>query len=508
VTLEAEVVIAGAGPTGLALAAELALRGIVPVVLERHRERPGFVRAFNLNARSLEYLDRRGVADRFIGNGWRVPVAGFAGLDAPLDFAGQETDYPYTLGIPQTRTEELLEEWAAELGVRVRRGHEVTGLWQDAEGVTVEVRDGDGGGHTLRARWLVGCDGGRSTVRKRAGIAFPGTSATLWALLGDVEVEDPDALPPGDHRTPRGSVFVVPRPGYVRICTRERETPTDRDAPVTLEALSDAVRFVLGREVTLKAPRWLTRFGDAARLAEHYRLGRVLLAGDAAHIHPPAGAQGLNVGLHDAFNLGWKLAAEVVGHAPPGLLDGYHDERHAVGERLLLQTRAQTMLGDPTRSFDPLRDLVRQLGSLPEVRRFLTAMVTGLDTRYLPPGASAADAHPLLGRLAPNEWMRIEGGSTSVAEVLSPGDTVLLVGKRTPELLQESEPWAGRLRVVCPEEGGGWLREVDAALLRPDGHVAWMESGERAEPEPLAPALRRWLGEPLAPRNPGARSPM
>jgi hypothetical protein len=299
---------------------------------------------------------------------------------------------------------------------------------------------------------------------------------------------------------------VLPRPGYVRVCTREREAPADRDAPVTLEALSDAVRYVLGREVTLKSPRWLTRFGNAARLAEHYRLGRVLVAGDAAHVHPPAGAQGLNVGLHDAFNLGWKLAAEVAGHAPPGLLGSYHDERHAVGERLLLQTCAQTMLGDPAGSFDPLRDLVRQLGALPEVRRFLTGMVTALDTRYLPAGASAADAHPLLGRLAPNEQIRTEGGSTSVAETLSPGGAVLMVGTGTPETWREAEPWAGRLRVVYPERGGGWLREVEAALLRPDGHVAWLASGGQAEPEPLTAALRRWLGEPPAHPNPSARS--
>jgi 2-polyprenyl-6-methoxyphenol hydroxylase-like FAD-dependent oxidoreductase len=505
-TLDAEVVIVGAGPTGLALAAELALRGVVPVVLERGRERPGFVRAFNLNARSLEYLDRRGVAERFVGSGWRVPVTGFAGLESPLDFAGLETDHPYTLGIPQTRTEELLEEWAAELGVRVRRGQEVTGLSREADGVTVEVRDVDGGGYSLHAGWLVGCDGGRSTVRKRAGIAFPGTPATRWVLLGDVEVEDPDALPPGDHRTPRGSVFVLPRPGYLRVVTRDPEPPEDREEPVTLEALTAAVRRVLGREVVLKAPRWLTRFGDAARLAERYRLGRVLLAGDAAHVHPPAGAQGLNIGLQDAFNLGWRLAAEVQGWAPPGLLDGYHDERHAVGERLLLQTRAQTMLGDPDGSFDPIRDLVRRLGEIPEVRRTLSGMVTGLDLRYLPAGLDAAGVHPLLGRLAPNVGMRTADGTVRVAELLAPGDPVLLAGTRRSGLLRASEPWAGRLRVVRVEEGEGWLREVDAALLRPDGHVAWLEVGERTEPGRLEDALRAWVGEPPAQRKPSARS--
>ena len=278
-----------------------------------------------------------------------MPVTGFAGLDAPLSLADLDSDHPYTLGIPQTRTEELLEQRACEMGVPIRRGHEVIGLEQDADGVAIGVYGPDGK-CTLRAAYLAGCDGGRSTVRKLAGIAFPGTEATRYWLLGDVGLTDPASLPVGSHRTPGGSVAVIPRPGYVRVITAERERPANRDAPVTLEEFRAAVRLALGRDVEMTAPRWLTRFGDAARQAERYVSGRVVLAGDAAHIHPPAGAQGLNVGLQDAFNLGWKLAAQVRGWAPAGLLESYHSERHAAGARVLLNTRAQVALADRARS--------------------------------------------------------------------------------------------------------------------------------------------------------------
>ncbi len=324
----AQVIIAGGGPTGLMLACELALARVPTIILERLPERPSFCRGFTLNARSLELLDRRGIVERFLAEGWRVPVTGFAGLDSPLSLADLETDHRYTLGIPQTRTEELLEDRAKELGVPIRRGHEVIGLEQDKDGVTVEVR-GPEGVYSLRAAFLAGCDGGRSAVRKFAKIAFPGSEATGSWLLGDVELPDPTSLSVGSHRGANGSVFVIPRPGYVRVIAAERERPADRDAPVTLDELRQTVSVALGRDVEMAEPRWLTRFGDAARQAEHYISGRVLLAGDAAHIHPPAGAQGLSVGLRDAFNLGWKLAAQVQGWAPPGLLETYHTERHA-----------------------------------------------------------------------------------------------------------------------------------------------------------------------------------
>ena len=263
--------------------------------------------------------------------------------------------------------------------------------------------------HPLRARWLVGCDGGRSTVRKRAGIAFPGTAATRWALLGDVELADPASLSYGNHQTSRGGVFVIPRPGYVRVIASELAPPADPDSPVTLDALRDAVAHVLGRDVAFVRPRWLTRFGDAARLAERYRVGRVLLAGDAAHVHPPAGAQGLNVGLQDAFNLGWKLAAVVRDAAPDELLDSYHDERHAAGERLLTQTRAQAELGQTDERLAPVRGLLRDLARDVGVRRLLAEMVSGLDTRYAVASPERMASQPMLGRFAPNVAARRRG---------------------------------------------------------------------------------------------------
>jgi 2-polyprenyl-6-methoxyphenol hydroxylase-like FAD-dependent oxidoreductase len=501
--VDADVVVAGAGPTGLLLAAELAMRGVRVVVLERASERPSFVRAFNLNARSLEILDRRGIADRFLAEGPRVARTTFAGLDAPLELFELETDHPYVLGIPQTRTEELLEEHALERGAELRRGHDVVGVAQDREGVDVHVRASVGDGapreHRLRARWLIGCDGGRSTVRKLAGIAFPGTAATRWALLGDVELADPAALGFGLHQTERGSVFVIPRPGYVRIITADR-TPSaersERDVPPALEEIASAVSHVLGRDVELVRPRWLTRFGDAARLAERFRVGRILLAGDAAHVHPPAGSQGLNAGLQDAFNLGWKLAWTIRGGTPDALLGSYHDERHGSGERLLMHTRAQTELGQADERIAPVRALLCELARESGVRARLAALVAGIDTRYDVGDAGVAERQPWLGRLAPNVALEAEHGRTSVAECLRGGRAVLLVRGAREELECVAAARRDRVDVVrlrADAAGERWLAGVGAALLRPDGHVAWMATSATDDAASLDRAAARWV---------------
>ncbi|MFL5608089.1 MAG: FAD-dependent monooxygenase, partial [Gemmatimonadaceae bacterium] len=477
---DADVAIAGAGPTGMLLAAELAMRGVRVVVLERNDERPTFVRAFNLNVRSLEMLDRRGIVDRFLAEGPKVPFTHFAALDAPLDLSGLATDHPYVLGIPQTRTEALLEAHALECGAEIRWGHTVADVAQDDDGVTLQLHVAAGasrvgGNHALRARWLVGCDGGRSTVRKRAGIDFPGTAATRWALLGDVELADPASLSFGNHQTARGGVFVIPRPGYVRVIASEPASPPDPGALVTLDALRAAVAHVLGRDVALVRPRWLTRFGDAARLAERYRVGRVLLAGDAAHVHPPAGAQGLNVGLQDAFNLGWKLAAAVRDDAPDELLDSYHEERHAAGERLLTQTRAQAELGQTDERLAQVRGLFRDLARDAGVRRLLAEMVSGLDTRYTVAPPERMARHPMLGRFAPNIALDASTRRTSLAECLRAGRALLVTHDARPELVDAVAPLRDRLEVATiPNEAATsrWLGGVDAALVRPDGHVA------------------------------------
>jgi 2-polyprenyl-6-methoxyphenol hydroxylase-like FAD-dependent oxidoreductase len=486
-----EVVIAGGGPTGLMLACELALAGVRAVVLEKLPERPGFCRGFNLNARSLELLDRRGLVERFLAEGWRVPVTGFAGLETPLSLADLDSDHPYVLGIPQTRTEELIEARAVELGAPIRRGCEVVALAQDGDGVDVVVR-GPEGESTLRAAYLAGCDGGRSTVRKLAGIAFPGSDATGSWLLGDVELGDPASLSVGSHKTPSGSVFVIPRPGYVRIITAEREKPSDRDAPVTLAQLREAVRLALGRDVELARPRWLTRFGDAARQAERYVSGRVVLAGDAAHIHPPAGAQGLNVGLQDAFNLGWKLAAQVHGWAPPGLLGTYHAERHADGARVLLNTRAQVALADPNEKFDPLRAFFSELAALEPVRRRLIEAATGVGTRYeITMGGD--EPHPLAGRLAPNWPLEAAGGPTKLSTFLHAGRGVLLDLADRSDLRAEASGWSDRVDAVAARGPEGCA--ADALLLRPDGYVAWASApGGGNGPRGLRESLTAWFG--------------
>jgi 2-polyprenyl-6-methoxyphenol hydroxylase-like FAD-dependent oxidoreductase len=498
---DADVAIAGAGPTGLLLAAELAMRGVRVVVLERNVVRPAYVRAFNLNSRSLEILDRRGIVDRFLAEGPKVPFTHFAALDAPLDLSGLDTDHPYVLGIPQTRTEALLEAHALEQGAEIRWGYSVADVAQDDDGVTIQLdvaadASRAGASRALRTRWLVGCDGGRSTVRKRAGIGFPGTTATRWALLGDVELADPASLSYGNHQTSRGGVFVIPRPGYVRVIASELAPPADPESPVTLDALRDAVAHVLGRDVALVRPRWLTRFGDAARLAERYRAGRVLLAGDAAHVHPPAGAQGLNVGLQDAFNLGWKLAAVVRDAAPDELLDSYHDERHAAGERLLTQTRAQAELGQTDDRLAPVRGLLRDLARDAGVRRLLAEMVSGLDTRYAVASPERMARQPMLGRLAPNVALDVAARRSTLAECLRDGRALLVTRGTCSELMDAVVPLRDRLEVATiphAQVQPRWLDGADAALVRPDGHVAWLADGE-ADVESLRMSAERWVG--------------
>ena len=285
----------------------------------------------------------------------------------------------------------------------------------------------------------------------------------------------------------------------MRIITSELTPPADLDAPVTLDALRDAVRHVLGRDVALVRPRWLTRFGDAARLAEHYRVGRVLLAGDAAHVHPPAGAQGLNVGLQDAFNLGWKLAAVVSGDAPEGLLDSYHEERHAAGERLLMQTRAQAELGQTDERMAPVRGLFRELARDGDVRRTLAGMVSGLDTRYVVASPERMASQPMLGRLAPNVAVEVATRPSTLAECLRGGRAVL-VSRGTHSWLAES---LGRLRdrlevatIRADAPASSWLDGVTAALVRPDGHIAWLATGEEHDAQSLRASVERWVSVP------------
>ncbi|MER5665045.1 FAD-dependent monooxygenase [Streptomyces mirabilis] len=522
----ADVIIAGGGPVGMLLACELRLHGVDVVVLEKLTEPSPHSRAFRLQPRTMEMLDYRGLAERFRQGRPEWPKAHFAGLQPLLDLSRLTSSHPYSLLIPQAHTERLLEERATELGARVRRGHEVTGLAQDRDGVTV-LATGPEGSYDLRSRFLVGCDGGRSTVRKLAGFDFPGTGASVTALLGDVILDDPGQLPsgvPGTTRTAQGLLMAVALEApYVRVLTTEFRPPQDdSEVPVTLDDLRESIDRVIGTPVGIREPRWLSRFSDATRLAGRYRDGRVLLAGDAAHIHFPIGAQGLNLGLQEAMNLGWKLAAEVRGSAPEGLLDSYHDERHPVARRVLGETQAQLALMNPDARTDPLRELFGELLALAPVNAHLSGLVAGTDVGYRQEG----DAHPWTGRAVPDLDLKTEDGRTRIAELLHPGRGVLLDLTDSDALSVPARKWAPRVDLVRARtlQGAGvavdaateraveTAREtvvetateavvetvVEAVLIRPDGHVAWAGPADAAAPG-LTDALHTWFGPPARP---------
>ncbi|KAF3469575.1 rifampin monooxygenase [Streptomyces sp. Tu 3180] len=469
-----DVMVVGGGPTGLMLAGELRLHDVRVVVLERLTEPTGQSRGQGLHARSVEMMDQRGLLDRFLAVSEKFQVGGlFGGIVKPWP-DGLDTAHPYGLATPQPVTERLLEERALELGAEIRRGCEVAGLSQDEDGVTVELADGT----RLRSRYLVGCDGARSTVRKRLGVAFPGEPARVETLLGEMRLtEDPAKVAATVEEVRRTQLRFGATPlgdGAYRVVVPAEGVAEDRTTAPTLEEFRKQLRAFAGTDFGAHAPRWLSRFGDATRQAERYRVGRVLLAGDAAHIHPPTGGQGLNLGIQDAFNLGWKLAAAVGGRAPEGLLDSYHAERHPVGAAVLDNTRAQIALLGTDPGATALRELFSTLMDFEEVNRYVTGMITAVGVRY-----DFGEGHELLGRRMRD--VRLEQGR--LYELMHGGRGLLL--DRTGRLSVEG--WADRVDHVV--DAGAEL-DVPAVLLRPDGHVAWAGEDQRE----LAGRLSKWFG--------------
>jgi 2-polyprenyl-6-methoxyphenol hydroxylase-like FAD-dependent oxidoreductase len=470
-----DVIVVGAGPTGLMLAAELRLHDVDVLVIERDAEPTTVVRSLGLHARSIEVLDQRGLLERFLAHGTRYPVGGFfAGIRKPAPDR-LDTAHPYVLGIPQTVTDRLLAEHAADRGADIRRGTELVGLAQDDDGVTAGLADGS----QLRARHLVGCDGGRSTVRGLLGVAFPGEPTRQDTLLGEMEVGVPAetvaAVVTEVRRTrPWFGVGPLGGDGVFRVVVPADGTAADRTVPPTLDEVRRQLRAVAGTDFGVHSPRWLSRFGDATRQAERYRVGRVLLAGDAAHIHPPVGGQGLNLGIQDAFNLGWKLAAQVRGRAPEGLLDSYHTERHPVGAAVLDNTRAQAVLMSPEPGPQAVRRLVSELMDIDEVNRLLTGKIIATGIRY-----DLGEGHPLLGTR-----LRDVGLERGRLYGLMHGGRGLLLD-RTGRLSVQG--WADRVDHVVDVSAE---LDVPAVLLRPDGHVAWVGDDQTD----LLAHLPRWFG--------------
>ncbi|GGM44249.1 putative oxygenase [Longimycelium tulufanense] len=480
--MDTRVVVVGAGPTGLMLAGELALGGVDVVVLDRLTTPNDNARALGMHARTMEVLDQRGLLERL-----RPAVVGswghFGALS--LDFGRLDGAHPGQMFMPQNRTERMLAEWVRELGVEIRRGHELRDLAQDDEGVTAQV-DGPDGGYELRAAYLVGCDGGRSTVRKVVGFDFPGTDATTEFLLADVTGIDLGLQT--FTRNERGLYAVIPLgDGVYRILPYEFGTPPRRrTAPPTFAEVAAVHYRVTGQDIGAARPLWVSAFGDATRQVTEYRRGRVLLAGDAAHVHFPAGGQGLNLGVQDAVNLGWKLAAELSGWASPGLLDTYHAERNPVGARVLLNTRAQGVVMYHGTQVEPLRAMLRELFDIPEVNDHLIRMISAVEIRY----DVGVDGHPLVGRRIPHVELSTSDGKTSTTALLNPARGVLLDLADDAELRATAANWAGRVDIVTAIAPNGDLDRTAAVLLRPDGYVAWAAPGAGG----LAPALRRWFG--------------
>jgi 3-(3-hydroxy-phenyl)propionate hydroxylase len=483
---EHAVLIAGGGPTGLMLAGELALAGVDVAIVERrpNQDLEGR-RAGGLLSRTIEILDQRGIADRFVSQGQQHQVSMFTGAKFMSDLP---TRHNYVLGLIQKHIERILAEWVVELKVPIHYGLDVTGFTQDERGVDVALSEGK----SLRAQYLVGCDGGRSLVRKTAGIDFPGWDATTSWLLAEVEMTQEPKW--GFHEDARGKHAIGKAEGGLAGVVLI-EPQVGREGQPTLEDIREALIAVYGTDYGIHNPRFISRFTDMTRQAAAYRAGRVLVAGDAAHVHSPVGGQGLNMGVQDAVNLGWKLAQVVTGISPASLLDTYHAERHPVAARVLRTNRAQVLLGRTDDHTRALRETLNEIFVLDEPSRHLNAMMSGLDIHY-----DLGAGHPLLGRRIPDHDLVTASGALRVFALLHAARPVLL-NFGEPGAIAIT-PWRDRVQVVDARYDGAWelpsigaVAAPGAVLIRPDGHVAWVGDDSQAG---LVDALTTWFGPPAA----------
>lgn len=482
------VLIVGSGPTGLMLAGELALAGVnVAIVERRESQELSGLRARGLHIRTIEMLDQRGIADRFISRGKKISCVPFALI--ALDVSDMPTRHNYFLALWQIDFERILAEWVGELAVPIYRGFEVIDFAQHEHGVDIELSDG----RSLRANYLVGCDGGRSVIRKKAKIDFPGWEPSTSYLIAEVELaEDPEW---GIRRSERGiNALARLADGSVRLVLNERDI-VKKDEPA-LSDIREALIAVYGTDYGLRSAKDMSRFNDMTRQAAQYRNRRVLLAGDAAHVHSPVGGQGLNLGVQDAMNLGWKLSQVVHGTSPESLLDTYHAERHPVGVRVLRNTMAITAIDRGDDRIGAMRELMSEMLQKDEIRRQYVAMISGLDIRY-----DLGEGHPLLGRRMPDLDLITGNGPVSVFTVLHQGRGAFISFDKPSRV--DLTPWAGKVKTVTAKYEGIWtipgigaVTPPSAMLIRPDGYVAWV--GDSTQPG-LLEALTRWFGSPTAP---------
>ncbi|VIO67074.1 FAD-dependent monooxygenase [Bradyrhizobium ivorense] len=482
---EHAVVIAGGGPTGLMLAGELALADIdVAIVERRASQKLVGSRAGGLHARTIEVLDQRGIAERFVAQGTRHPVVHVHPV--PLDFSGLPTRHNYTLALWQNHIERILAEWVGELNVPIYRARDVTSFTQDEGGVDVALSDGT----ALRAQYLVGCDGGRSLIRKAAGIDFPGFDPTTSWLIAEAQMSEEPALGFRHDAIGIHGIGKMEDGRGVRLVLTEPQLGSGEPG---LSDLSETLIAIYGTDYGINSPAWISRFTDMTRQAASYRDRRVLLAGDAAHVHPPMGGQGLNIGVQDAVNLGWKLAQVVKGISPDGLLDSYHAERHPVGARVLRHTMAQVALRRTDDRSKALNEFVSELVSMDEPRQRVVATTSGLDVRY-----DLGDGHPLLGRRMPDLDLVLADGEVRVFALLQEARPVLINFAERGSVTLAG--WSDRIQLIDARYRGAWELPVigavaapTAVLVRPDGHVAWV--GEQTQAG-LVEALTKWFGAP------------